>query len=124
MSRSVPEWIGTSDDQRAPPRVRVRVFERCQGACGQCGRKIRAGESWTLEHLKALVNGGANRESNLGVTCRNCLPAKNAADVAEKSLIARKRSKHLGIKPKSSRPIPGSKASGIRKRMNGQVERW
>lgn len=121
--RSVPEWIGTSDDQQAPPRVRVRVFERCQGACGQCGRKIRAGESWTLEHLKALVNGGANRESNLGVTCSWCLPAKNAADVAEKATVYRKRSKHLGIKPKG-RPIPGSKASGIRKRMNGQVERW
>lgn len=122
MTRSVEEWIGKTDDTQAPPRVRVRVFERCQGACGQCGRKIRAGESWTLEHLKALVNGGANRESNLGVTCSWCLPAKNAADVAEKAIVYRKRAKHLGIK-RTSRPMDGSKASQWTRKMDGTVVR-
>lgn len=95
MSRSVPEWQGKNDDTPAPPRVRVRVFERCAGKCGQCGRKIRAGEGWTLEHLIALINGGRNAESNLGVTCDWCLPAKNAADVAEKAKAYAVRSKHI-----------------------------
>ena len=122
MTRSVEEWQGKTDDTPAPPRVRLRVWERCKGLCGQCGRKINAGESWTLEHLKALVNGGANREANLGVTCGWCLPAKNAADVAEKAVVYRKRAKHLGIKPKG-RPMDGSKASGWRKRFDGTVER-
>lgn len=80
------------------------------------------GESWTLEHLTALCNGGDNAESNLGVTCKNCLPAKNAADVAEKSKVYQKRAKHLGLK-KSSRPMPGSKASGWKKKMDGTVVR-
>jgi len=97
MSRSVPEWIGKTDDTPAPPRVRARVFERCGGRCGQCDRKIRPGEGWTLEHLIALINGGRNAEGNLGVTCDWCLPAKNAADVAEKSKVAAVRQKHLGI---------------------------
>lgn len=102
MPRSVPEWVGRDDDTAAPPRVRLRVFERCEGKCGQCGRKIRTGEGWTLEHLIALVNGGENRERNLGVTCDWCLPVKNAADVAQKAKSARIRQKHLGIdKPKS-----------------------
>jgi 5-methylcytosine-specific restriction protein A len=111
MSRTVDEWIGKTDDTAAPPRVRLRVWERCKGKCGQCGRTIKAGETWTLEHLKALINGGANREANLGVTCNWCLPKKNAEDVAEKSRSYRKRVKHAGIKRKSSRPLPGSKGS-------------
>lgn len=100
MSRAVPEWVGRSDDTQAPPRVRLRVWTALKGLCGQCGRQIRAGESWTLEHITALINGGENRESNLGLTCCNCVNGKNAADVAEKATVARKRSKHLGIKPK------------------------
>lgn len=105
MPRSVPEWTGRSDDDAPPPRVRLRVFDRHQGRCHACTRKVLAGETWTCEHLKALCNGGRNIESNLGVTCCNCLPDKNAADVAEKSLVYRKRAKHLGItKPKSRLP--------------------
>lgn len=101
MPRSVDEWHGRTDDTAAPRRVRLRVFERCEGKCGQCGRKIRPGEGWTLEHLIALINGGANAEFNLGVTCDWCLPAKNAADVAQKAKTAAVRSKHLGIRPPS-----------------------
>lgn len=120
--RAVPEWIAKHPDQKVPPRVRVRVFDRCNGRCGQCGRKINAGERWTCEHLVALINGGENRERNLGVTCDWCLPGKNAADVADKSKVADTRKKHLGLRsPK--RVMPGSRASGLRKRMNGQVER-
>lgn len=105
-ARSVPEWRGKTPDTAIPTRVRLRVFERCKGRCGQCDRKINAasGDKWTLEHIQALINGGENRESNLGVTCDWCLPVKNAADVAEKSNIYRKRSKTLGLKaqkPKS-----------------------
>lgn len=101
MARSVPLWIGRTDDTPAPPRVRLRVWDRCEGKCGQCGRKIRPGEGWTLEHLVALINGGKNAEDNLGVTCDWCLPAKNAADVAMKAKTAAVRSKHLGIRKPS-----------------------
>lgn len=59
------------------------------------------GENWTLEHLVALVNGGANDETNLTVTCCNCLPEKNAEDVAEKAKVASARQKHIGIRQPS-----------------------
>lgn len=124
MSRSVTEWIGKSDDTAVPPRVRLRVFDAKNGRCHNCTRQIRDGERWTCEHLVAIINGGENRESNLDVTCDNCLPGKNAKDVAEKSRVATKRKKHLGIKSKQVRPLPGTRASGIRKRLSGKVERW
>lgn len=107
MTRSVEEWIGATPDTPVPPRVRLRMLEAKKHRCHKCTRKILVGEEWTCEHLIALINGGQNREKNLDVTCCNCLPAKNAADVAEKAMIYRKRAKHLGIKPhKPSWPKP------------------
>lgn len=110
--RSVPEWVGKTADTAAPPRVRLRVFQRCDGRCDRCGRRIGPGEKWTLEHLKALINGGQNRETNLRVTCSWCLPAKNAEDVAEKSRVASVAKKHWGIRERDTRgrwPPPGSR---------------
>lgn len=104
MARTVDEWVGKNDDTAAPPRVRARVFEACGGKCHRCGRKIRPGEGWTLEHFLALINGGANAERNLTVTCDWCLPDKNAEDAAIKSKSAKIRQRHLGIKP-VTRPI-------------------
>lgn len=104
MARSTDPWIGKTDDSVPPPRVRLRVFERFAGKCHMCGRTIRAGETWTCEHLVAIINGGANAEPNLGLTCCNCLPDKNAADVTEKSGVAKIRKKHLGLH-KAKRPF-------------------
>jgi 5-methylcytosine-specific restriction endonuclease McrA len=98
MSRSVPEWIGASDDAAAPARVRLRVFTRCEGRCHRCNRKIGPADKWTLEHLIALILGGQNRESNLGITCDWCLPIKNGEDQAAKSKLARIEKRHRGLK--------------------------
>jgi hypothetical protein len=65
MSRKVEEWIGKTPDTPAPPRVRLRVFERHNGICYLSGRKIMAGDKWEIEHPQALINGGENRESNM-----------------------------------------------------------
>jgi len=95
MPRSVPEWIGKSDNTAAPPRVRLRVWDRCEGKCHRCGRAIPVGDAWILEHLIALINGGENRERNFCVTCSWCKPLKDAEDVAEKAKTYAVRSKHL-----------------------------
>lgn len=122
-ARSVPEWVGSSPDAKVPPRVRLRVFEANDGICWLSGRRIRAGEPWDLEHKVALINGGEHRESNMAPALRDKHRAKTAEDVAEKSAVAEKRKKHLGIKARKGRPLPGSKASGFSKRMDGTVVR-
>lgn len=116
--RTVKEWVGRSDDDPVPPRVRLRVFEKHDGICCECTTKIR-GKRWICDHRVALVNGGENRESNLGPICELCNLVKTAADVAEKSKVNRVRMKHLGIRKRKSRPMPGSRASGIKMLVGG-----
>ncbi|MCO5156616.1 MAG: HNH endonuclease [Aquamicrobium sp.] len=96
MARPVKEWIGDTDDQRAPPRVRLRVFDRESGKCHICRQPI-IGKKWALDHVTALINGGENRESNLKPVHIACHAEKTAADVAEKAKVAARRKAHLRI---------------------------
>ena len=117
--RSVDLWTGKTDDTPAPPRVRLRVFERCAGKCHRCGRKIGPADKWTLEHLIALILGGRNAEDNMGLTCSWCLPVKNAEDQAGKSKLANIQKRDRGIRKPSS--MPGSRNSKFKRRMDGTV---
>lgn len=98
MSRSVPEWVGATDDAKVPPRVRMRIFLRHGGICHLSGRRIQAGDAWDLDHLVALANGGAHCESNLRPALRDKHKDKTARDVAEKARNDRVLKRHLGIK--------------------------
>lgn len=98
MARTLKEWIGDTDDQRAPPRVRQRIFDDCGGKCHICGVVI-IGKKWALDHVKALINGGENCEANLRPVHIRCHAVKTAEDVAEKAKVAAKRQAHLRIVP-------------------------
>lgn len=122
MPRKVDEWIGKTDDAAVPERVLQRLWERCKGKCQGCGVSL-AGQAWDADHIVALTNGGKNRESNLqalGVRC--CHRPKTKADMKLKWQISRKIRAHTGIK-RARNPMPGSKRSPWKKRMDGTVER-
>lgn len=123
MSRAVKEWIGKNDDSRPPPHVRARIFQAHGGVCHIAKRKIESGEPWDLDHVVALINGGENRETNLAPALRDKHREKTKADVALKSKVYHKAAKHIGISFRKGPPMPGSRASGFRKKINGQVER-
>jgi 5-methylcytosine-specific restriction protein A len=120
MTRSLDEWIGKTDDAAVPPRVRLRRFDAFGGICYLSGRKIRAGEKWELHHIIALINGGQHRESNLAPVLADAHKKQTKLDVAEKKMLNRKRSKHLGIK---SQTIGQRKAfqSKFKRKISGEV---
>jgi len=120
MARELPEWIGKSDNAQIPPKVRVRVFLRFLGICQECGVKI-VGKRWICDHRNSLINGGENRESNLGPIHETCDKTKTKADVAEKAKIYRKVAKAIGVRVRQSRPIMGSRASGYKRHFDGRV---
>lgn len=118
--RSTPEWIGATPDAKIPPRVRLRVFEAHGGICGLTGRKIMPGDEWDVDHIQALINGGAHRETNMQPVLRAAHRKKTAEDVKVKAKAARVRKKHLGIhKPKAV--LPGSKASKFKRTIDGRT---
>lgn len=105
MARAVPEWVGATPDTPVPPRVRVRVFEAYNGRCYLSGKKIMPGDKWEIEHKRAIINGGENRESNLAPALKDKHAEKTLDDLAEKSKVYRMKAKHLGQWPKG-RKIP------------------
>lgn len=119
--RSVPLWVGATDDAKIPPRVKLRIFDRCGGRCHWTGRKIMAGDEYDFDHIIALCNGGSHSEDNLAPILRGKPhKEKTAVDVAEKSKVARMRAKHLGLdKPKSF--FQTGKSGKFKKKINGLV---
>ncbi|MEW2913852.1 HNH endonuclease signature motif containing protein [Leisingera sp. JC11] len=124
MTRPVKEWIGKAETAQAPARVKARIIMAQDGLCGcGCGVKLgAAGEAIEFDHETALILGGENRESNLRALRRPCHRAKTNADVAQKSVEARKRAKHLGLL-KTGSTIPGSKNTKWKKKITGEVVR-
>ncbi|MFE3838917.1 HNH endonuclease [Pseudogemmobacter sonorensis] len=123
MTRTIPEWHGRTDDSAPPARVKARIVMAQGGicACG-CGVKLGvAGEGVEFDHTMALILGGENRETNLRALRRPCHKRKTAHDVAQKSTEARKRGKHLGIAPKSARPLPGGRNSKFKIKIGGGI---
>ena len=105
LGRSVEEWIGATPDTPVPPRVKARVFTRYDGLCYLSGRKIGPGDVWEAEHIKALALGGENRESNLAPALVDAHRDKTRDDRQRIAKADRVRAKHLGIYPKSKRPL-------------------
>lgn len=120
VGRSSEEWVGANADSPIPPRVRLRVFERYEGVCYLSKRKIRPGDEWDIEHIKALSLGGEHRESNFAPALKKPHQVKTAQDRKLKAKIDRIRKKHVGVKGKKS-TFACSKDSPWRKKLNGEV---
>lgn len=67
MPRSVPEWIGKTPESMPGKLVLLRIYSRQNGICScGCGRVMNLNrDKIDREHTVPLIDGGANRESNL-----------------------------------------------------------
>lgn len=116
--------VVTTARAKLSPRTRLGIWELHRGVCCICGTKIDGvRERWLVEHVRALELGGADEPDNMAPAHEACGIAKTRRDHASAAKAKRVKARHLGIRT-SRRPLPGSKASGIRKRMNGGVEKW
>lgn len=114
-----------SERKRWSTTARVRIFQAAEGRCHVCGGKILAGDRWELSHLIPLELGGEDAESNLQPAhyqCHRTITAKE--DVPAIARAKRREAAHIGAKAPSRTPLPGSRASGIRKRMDGSIVKW
>lgn len=105
-------------------KARLELFTEHHGECHICGGKIHAGEKWEVEHLIPIAMGGDDEAHNMRPAHVKCHRAKTSADVKAIAKAKRMEAKHLGIRPRKGRPMPGSVASGIRRKFNGDVTKW
>jgi 5-methylcytosine-specific restriction endonuclease McrA len=78
--------------------------------------------AWETDHIIAIINGGENRENNLRTLLVSCHDKKTREDLHEKSVIATKRKKFLGL-IKSKKTLPFSRGSKWKRKVNGTIVR-
>lgn len=118
--------IGTTKRKKITPRQRLSIWERDKGICCLCHGLIDGvREKWIVEHIRALELGGEDDEANMGVAHATCADTKTHGTKGDHAMAAKakrvKRS-HLGIK-KSKNPLPGSKGSKWKRKMDGTIVR-
>lgn len=114
--RSVPLWSSDNPDAAIPKAVKARVWLRCEGKCALTGKKLRPGDPVDFDHIVPLSMGGEHSEANLQLVCRQAHREKTASEAPARAKADRIRAKHLGIYPRSKRPI---QSRGFAKRVEG-----
>lgn len=99
----------------------VRADGRCEGKLPngeRCNVRLRSGEA-EYDHIIAEWLTRDNSLENCQVLCKPCHKHKTKKkDVPMIAKVKRQRDREQGIEKRKSRPIPGSKGSGIRKPFN------
>ena len=107
-------------------KTKLDAWTRAKGRCEECGVKIVSGAEYDHRIACGLdCDGGDNSLDNCVVLCGPCHSVKTAkTDIPRIAKTKRLMKRAAGIRKTQSRPLPGTRESGVRKRMNGQVERW
>ena len=100
--------------------ARLAEFGHC---CADCKGKVGGAFGLDWDHVIPLAMGGDDDLSNLQPLCRNCHRSKTATDKGHIAKADRMRQRASGIKRQAANKIPGSKGTGLRKRLNGEVVR-
>lgn len=93
--------VPTTKRQTLSPTKRLRLFEAHKGMCALCGKEIRSGKKWLVEHMRPLSLGGTNEPENLRPVHVACADAKTHGrdgDLAKAAKAKRSKMASLGIK--------------------------
>ena len=108
-----------------PAKVKRAALKRANGRCEGCGVPTGPHNPPDVDHDKEDWEGGEPVLENAVVRGRKCCHQRKSAAATTRRAKADAAGKfHLGIKRRKGPPMPGTRASGIRKRMDGRVEKW
>lgn len=92
--------------------------------CEVCGIELNARTGLHYDHHDPDGLGGEPTLENCRVLCRTCHSIKTISEDQPRMAKADRTFKaYHNIKHRKGPPMPGSRASGIKKRMDGTVER-
>lgn len=107
------------DRRSLSQKRRAQIVLAQDGRCYVCGCRLHYGR-FEIDHRQALVHGGDDADDNLAALCVTCHCEKTRKDV--KGLRKATRIA-VGGKQRKGPPMPGSRASGLKKHMDGSVSR-
>lgn len=124
MAFRICEDVGTTKRGRMTPRRALGIWEMRRGICIICGEPIDgARDDWFIEHPRALELGGSDDDRELGPAHWFHKAAKDAEDHSAAARAKRIKRRHLGIKTRKGPPMPGSRDSGWKRKMDGTLVR-
>ena len=113
------EDVGTTPRKSLTTRRKLAIWEREKGLCMLCGCRLIPGK-FIYEHVRALELGGDDEDHNIRLTCIPCAGEKTRDDHSRAAKAKRVKSKALGLK-KTKNPLPGSKGSKWKRKMDGTI---
>ncbi|GEP11696.1 HNH endonuclease [Methylobacterium gnaphalii] len=118
------EDVGTTRRRPLPPSQKLELYEKQKGICPLCELFMVPGKKLIDEHLRWLGLGGTNDFDNRAIVHKACADLKTHGPRGDLARIADAKAQKraaLGFKAPKGRPMPGSRASGLKKRMDGTV---
>jgi len=80
------QFIAPTKRKKINQKEAAKLFLLHNGICCNCGHQIRSGEKWFIEHVDALILGGAEVTDNRRPShVEKCKAKKDAADAAARS---------------------------------------
>jgi len=102
-------------------RAKAARLLEFDGKCADCGCKVGGSAGLDWDHVIPLELHGDDEIENLQPLCKVCHKAKTAGDVKSIRKAERMRQRSSGIKRTTRSVIPGSKASGLKRKFDGTV---
>ena len=96
------------------------LHDRQGGKCAICGHTIGEEEQFHADHIIPLAIGGEDSLSNIQIVHAPCHRSKTKDDV---KTIAKVRRIRNGGRKRKGRPMPGSRLTPWKKKLNGRTVR-
>lgn len=111
-----------SDRAEFTKDTKAKAFLRSNGHCEcGCGQKILGKPEY--DHIVSAALGGDNSLENCRVMDPKHHKARSSKENPQIAKSQRIFEKRAGLRKPKGRPLAGTKQSGLRKRMDGTVER-
>ncbi len=114
-----------SDRPRLSNTDRLRLFRLHECVCHICSQPISTPhERWEIEHVqpRAMIGAAADTDDNMRPAHVRCHKGKTAKDAGHLAEAKSREAKHFGAyRPRHI--MPGSRASGFKRCMNGRTIR-
>jgi 5-methylcytosine-specific restriction enzyme A len=117
------DFIKPVKRKKITTKERMEIFLREKGICHLCGQQIRPGEAWDISHPETgLWAGGSDDRAILKPAHREkCHRDHTREESRQRATESRVRAKFLGAYKAKGPPIPGSKRSRFKRKVNGEV---